>query len=578
MKKLFTLFFLLLSFGGTLETKAQTFSDVPENNKYYEAVEFFAKTGVLDNTKGTFKPENSINRAEFTKIVLLSAYSEEKINTEAINQNFDDIQSGYWYKNYANFAKQNKILKGYEFTPGIFSFGGGRNITKGEAAKVVVNTLLKDELYDGYCGNPVWWCYFAATISSVNAEIGQDIQDNGLKNITRGEMIELMYEIKKYQKEVGEDISIDEEGYPFVTSVIIRNDFSLSVEYPKYTFWETPNGGKKQEVEQVLLNDSILYFKGLSEYSDKDIEKNKNKNSDFDKIKGITNAFIFKTVTNEEEMDTFIKNKYGEKCEYKGLKEDNIYADDYLLNNRYRVVFGAIDENETMDGIPACFINYGTYTWYYPSIKKAVSVDIGQGISFITKDENGKIDYSKSGNIISSFDIGEPPHISNTHGGMIYFDNFLSFEANEAPKGTRFSSAIDQDGAKIILMNEVSDIKRFENSKEGLPFYIEQIEKNKIPENCSASSDASLAEYKSFENICRELYTTGAAGSSYSEIKYFITLDDKYYLISTAFKNFVISQAMNGWTQEQEDKDQKEVDKFIEDLDSYIIKISKTIQ
>jgi len=162
----------------------QHFTDVPPSHLNYQAINFVKDKGiVIGYENGTvYKPDNPINRAEFLKILLLAKYSQSEIDA-AKDQDFSDIEDGFWYKNFANFAKQKNIIKGYEDG----TFGGSNNITFAEAAKIVVNVLI--EKTDPTPGTQ-WWNSFY-----------QKLEENGVKtynathNITRGEMAQMIYEV-----------------------------------------------------------------------------------------------------------------------------------------------------------------------------------------------------------------------------------------------------------------------------------------------------------------------------------------------------------------------------------------------
>src|SRR5690606_5789337 len=84
----------LLPFG--LSTKAASFSDVGESNNFYPAVEYLKGKGVIKGYEdGTFKPEQTINRAEALKILFLSRdilkKSDENIVDESMS--FSDVKA-----------------------------------------------------------------------------------------------------------------------------------------------------------------------------------------------------------------------------------------------------------------------------------------------------------------------------------------------------------------------------------------------------------------------------------------------------------------------------------------------------
>lgn len=121
-----------------LATVQLDFSDV-ENNIWFEkyvksAVENDIVEGFPD---GTFRPDNNITRAEFTKIAL------EASNTIYIPENqtadFDDIQTSDWFYKYVGYAQENNVVSGKDLN----HFAPHDSITRAEACKIISLLLAK---------------------------------------------------------------------------------------------------------------------------------------------------------------------------------------------------------------------------------------------------------------------------------------------------------------------------------------------------------------------------------------------------------------------------------------------------
>lgn len=89
---------------------------------------------------GSFRPQNPINRAEFTKILLLSRYTDEQIRRETAHQManpcFKDVSPYEWYIPYVCFAQKYGIIEGY----GDGTFRPANSITYSEALKISLVT------------------------------------------------------------------------------------------------------------------------------------------------------------------------------------------------------------------------------------------------------------------------------------------------------------------------------------------------------------------------------------------------------------------------------------------------------
>lgn len=97
-------------FTGKLRPKKEFADNSKIKNK--DAVEFLQQRGVLDGySDGSFKPQNSINRAESLKVIL-EALGEEP--SSADYSRFTDVPKNAWFTGYVNKAKEKGIIKGYE--------------------------------------------------------------------------------------------------------------------------------------------------------------------------------------------------------------------------------------------------------------------------------------------------------------------------------------------------------------------------------------------------------------------------------------------------------------------------------
>jgi len=117
------------------------FSDVPETNYYYEAITSLVDEGIINGYEdGTFRPDNTITRAEFSKL-LAAASAPSGYSFTATTTTFPDIadmQADHgWAVPYIAYAVSTKAINGY--TDG--TFRPGNNVTQGEAIKMIVCTL-----------------------------------------------------------------------------------------------------------------------------------------------------------------------------------------------------------------------------------------------------------------------------------------------------------------------------------------------------------------------------------------------------------------------------------------------------
>ncbi len=87
-----------------------------------------------------FLPENMISRAEATKVILLAKFKDTDVSGGT--STFTDVPADAWYIKYIKFAVLKHFVNGYTEN-GVLTgtFGPNDNITRGQAAKIIVLVL-----------------------------------------------------------------------------------------------------------------------------------------------------------------------------------------------------------------------------------------------------------------------------------------------------------------------------------------------------------------------------------------------------------------------------------------------------
>lgn len=123
---------------GSIEDQNNLFSDVPQNHRNKMAIEYLKKEGIIGGyPDGTFQPSKTVNRAEFTKIIIEAKGISATQSAQYAGNCFSDVKESDWFSGYVCYAKSQGIINGYsdgEFKP-------ANTINLVEAAKIVVNTL-----------------------------------------------------------------------------------------------------------------------------------------------------------------------------------------------------------------------------------------------------------------------------------------------------------------------------------------------------------------------------------------------------------------------------------------------------
>lgn len=111
-----------------------TFDDVPNTSWAYSAVEKMAAKGVVKGYEdGSFRPDSSITREEFVKI-LVNYFDFMPAETTVA---FSDVSENEWYAYYIRIAVSNGIIKGVSED----RFGIGENISRQDMAVMLDRAL-----------------------------------------------------------------------------------------------------------------------------------------------------------------------------------------------------------------------------------------------------------------------------------------------------------------------------------------------------------------------------------------------------------------------------------------------------
>ena len=165
------------------------FNDVSSNHPFHRPIAVLKFDGVVEGySDGSYKPESSINRAEFTKIVVAAELNYDPDQDPSgldiyasVGLSFWDVEDHAWYIPYLRKAVQNGIIGGYPDG----TFKPGNNINFAEAYKIVLTTIYPDypfdeEKYDN------WYETYLNYAYQNKLNIYEKIDP--AKEVTRGEM------------------------------------------------------------------------------------------------------------------------------------------------------------------------------------------------------------------------------------------------------------------------------------------------------------------------------------------------------------------------------------------------------
>ncbi|MGL5752037.1 MAG: family 10 glycosylhydrolase, partial [Paraclostridium sp.] len=172
------------------------FTDIDKHWAKSSIIEFVEKGYIKGYGDGTFRPEASISRAEFVRVV------NQKFGfTDVGNEFFNDVNEGDWYYNDVCIAVQKGYIKGRSAT----EFAPNEPITREEVAKIVSTIMDKldsdiDKIYTFNDANEVSnWAIESVEGAIEAGYLSGYTEDNTIRpknKITRAEAVSLLHRIK----------------------------------------------------------------------------------------------------------------------------------------------------------------------------------------------------------------------------------------------------------------------------------------------------------------------------------------------------------------------------------------------
>ena len=167
------------------------FSDVPQTHSYFSAISELVGRGVINGYEdGTFKPEATITRAEFAKLLAV-ATAPSGTKFEATTTQFPDVadanSSSAWAIPYIAYAVGTKAINGYEDG----TFRPTATVSFGEVIKMIVCTMGYGDVVDKTL-DP-WYMGYVNIANSIGLTKGAYL--NGAQPAPRGVVAQLIYNI-----------------------------------------------------------------------------------------------------------------------------------------------------------------------------------------------------------------------------------------------------------------------------------------------------------------------------------------------------------------------------------------------
>jgi hypothetical protein len=286
MKKILKIFkiFSILTVLTINPALASSYSDINPNSVLQTYLNHLSDKDIISGyPDGTFKPDQTINRAEALKIIFSTTSNQQLTipnENEENNQQstiFSDVPIGQWFTPYILSAKNQNIISGYPDG----SFKPAQNVNRAEFIKMAMRALPfydkinenKNPLKQYSDLNPEEW-YMDSVGKAFTLEfLPMSSKLNLHQPMLRGDAAEIIYKISQYLEEFPEALD-PEQSRSFVPpeSIItidpLNIDNSTAIPKPAITYegivYEQIAGAQIQLEENSGLIESKLLSGQLS--------------------------------------------------------------------------------------------------------------------------------------------------------------------------------------------------------------------------------------------------------------------------------------------------------------------------
>lgn len=324
MKKIMAMLTALTIFAAALCQSAvfAAFDDVDESTQYRKAITTLTKLNVIagyeEEGKTLFKPDNTITRAEFTKLIVFMLGYQDLAYSSI---NFDDVKPDFWAANYIQTAYNLGIISGM----GNGNFEPDSPVTYEQALKMVVCTLGYEAFAQAQTQTTDSWSEkYIKQAGAINLTKNIAFTGNMYDGASRGVIAQLMYnalEVEMYENNgynwektektlmndylkvkelkgtlIGVEDTITEECknelYENEMAVMTNAGETVTIDYSEYT-------QNDSEISKYLGNTITVYYRQLNANDERKlviIDDETTKNSQFEITYDNLNSFSGNTL------------------------------------------------------------------------------------------------------------------------------------------------------------------------------------------------------------------------------------------------------------------------------------------
>lgn len=222
MKSLRKSFAFLVVLAIVLSTVAPVFAATPTDvvgTDYEAAVGKLVALGIVQGYEdGTFKPEQNITRAEFSKIACYVIGVQTAAELSKGTTKFKDVPATHWASGYINIASENALIKGYPDG----TFKPEANVSYAEAITILVRALGLGPVVEG---KGTWPSNYLSKASE--AKVTEDVSGiAGNVNALRGVIGQLSWNTLKAEKWGEKEYTADGITYGPLGKSLLKEKYS----------------------------------------------------------------------------------------------------------------------------------------------------------------------------------------------------------------------------------------------------------------------------------------------------------------------------------------------------------------
>ncbi|MFA6550156.1 MAG: S-layer homology domain-containing protein [Candidatus Gracilibacteria bacterium] len=279
----------------TAQAANSLFVDVPDDSKYFQALFYLKNNGAIKGYSDmTFKPNNTITRAEFLKIIMTHAGIKNmlpKVELFKDMPTFTDVKSSDWYRDSINHAYVLGIAKGYsnntfQPTQAVQLAEGLKMLFLAHNTNVPTINIKESPFLDVRASS--WFLPYAKFAWEKNMIFMQnDGKLHGDTNMTRGDAAELIYRLSVIMNKQFAPFDLSSEWPTYSNNLLglsVKTPFDWQVipEGTRIVLWLQDKENKQMDYEYIspssakivirpmaLSGDDLkpdLYFEGVKQF------------------------------------------------------------------------------------------------------------------------------------------------------------------------------------------------------------------------------------------------------------------------------------------------------------------------